>query len=960
MFPRLFKPKWEHPDPGVRAAALAEIEVPAETLARVAAEDPDAGVRMAALARVLDLGLLAGIRAADPDDAVRGAAEARLLALICGPETDPPALDARLARLHEGVAPGLAARVAREARLPEVRLAAVGLLSDTGTLCAIASQDGVAAVRHAAFARIEEPAGWAQVARECRDRDRQVSRLAREKVEAHERAALALATAERLCQELEGLDPTSPDLAAACRRLAREWEGLGSPPPADLGERFERARAAAGEALARQEALGAQRRARCEELEALAGALAVSADEDPGALPERIRIALRSAGLRWGELEALAPVDPALERRFAAVVAELDGRAVRSERDARRARALEALLAAGHALLESPGPLTAARVADLQRRWERQPVPEGEALAGRLQGAFADLLQTLQGRLERQTDQRRKALEQAASDLQQLEQRLGEGALHDALSLVDRIRHRLRVAGDLNRRESERLERRLHHLQPRIEELRRWRHWGSGQAREELCQEMETLAASALAPSDLAQKVRAARDAWRRIDHDEGPAPQSLWHRFDAACTQAYEPYRRQLEQQARARERHLETRRAQVQELEALEQATDWEHPQWSEVDQRLRDLQRRWERAAPVPRQPGKAVERAFREVLARVDGRLDAERAREVARRRALIERLQALAEAPDARGAVREAREAQQGWRPSVPAAQREERALWEAFRAARDAVFARSLAERAEADAGRRENLARKQAVCTALEELLHGEALADPHLGRRVQELERRWRETGPIPRDAERPLEERFRGLRARVAEARRDQVQARAGAELDGLQRRAELCAELERAALAGAPGAADLLAATRTAWEGLSPLAAQAEAPLRRRLECAAAAVDDSQARAALLRDLAGNRSRRLALCLELEVLAGVESPPEAREERMRLQVARLAQALRERRGDPASPWERLQALEREWYALGPVAADLWGPLGERFAAARAAARAQLGGPSPQRPP
>jgi len=955
MFPRLFKPKWEHPDPAVRVAALTEADIQPAVLERLAADDADPTVRQAAILRVGDLALLSRLAEADRAEAVRAAAQARVIELVCAPETAVPPIGERLSLLRGPMDSGIAARVVQDARSAEVRLGVLDRVADPEVLAAVACQDPVASVRRAAFDLIVDPAGWERVARECRDRDRQLSRVAREKVEAHERAAAELAKAEGLCAELEALLPGGPDLAAGSRRLLREWQGLAGPLPPAVVERFEGTQAAIAETLARREALEGERRGLCEEVESLlATAGGAETPVEARALAARIRVALRAAGLRWGELEAHERGDPALERRFDAAMRSTEGRAAGAERDARRAEALAGLLRAGREVLAAEGPLDAKRVAALQRRWDREPGPEGESLAGGAQAAFAELRRELEARLERESAQRLKALEQAEQELPALQEKLAEGALHDALAQVDRIRHRLRLAGDVDARRAARLERRLHDLQPRIEELRRWRHWGSARAREELCQEMEGLAVSALAPADLAVKARAARDAWRRIDHDEGPAPQTLWRRFDAACTQCYEPYRRHLEQQAAARDRHLETRRSLVQEIEALDQGTDWEHPDWAEVDRGLRDLRRRWDRASPVPRQAGKVVERAFREVYARVDAHLEAERAREVQRRRALIERLRQLASAPDARGSMREAREAQQAWRPTVPADQREEQALWEEFRAAREAVFARSAADREQADASRRKNLARREEVCAGLEALLAGEALDSAESGRRLQELEREWRDAGAVPRELERALEDRYRDLRARVSEARRDRGRARALGQLDGLGRRAELCTEVEQQALAGTSGESDaqaLVARVREAWSALSPLPAEVEAPVARRLERASAALVGPQGLEALRAELPANLSRRLTLCLEMEVLAGIDSPPEAREERMRLQVSRLAQALRDRRGEETSALERVQNLEGAWYALGPVAGDRWEALRGRFEAARAAARLQV---------
>jgi hypothetical protein len=78
----------------------------------------------------------------------------------------------------------------------------------------------------------------------------------------------------------------------------------------------------------------------------------------------------------------------------------------------------------------------------------------------------------------------------------------------------------------------------------------------------------------------------------------------------------------------------------------------------------------------------------------------------------------------------------------------------------------------------------------------------------------------------------------------------------------------------------------------------------------------------------------------------LCLKMEVEAGVDSPPEAAQDRMALQVERLNQGLGA--GDEgAAGLAQVEALEREWWGLGRLSGDTALALTRRFIAARDAA-------------
>src|SRR4051812_19598143 len=79
------RPRWEDPDPKVRADGVREI--PAEEqdrLVQIAGEDPDPIVRRAALRRVSSAEVLARIAGGDADAGVREKATAALLSLAVG------------------------------------------------------------------------------------------------------------------------------------------------------------------------------------------------------------------------------------------------------------------------------------------------------------------------------------------------------------------------------------------------------------------------------------------------------------------------------------------------------------------------------------------------------------------------------------------------------------------------------------------------------------------------------------------------------------------------------------------------------------------------------------------------------------------------------------------------------------------------------------------------------------
>jgi exonuclease SbcC len=933
MFTRLFKPKWTHPDPRTRCEALVAGEVSQEVLAKAAREDPDPAVRRCAVARLSDLESLAALVAAEPPGDLREAASRRQREVLATPLPGGPPLVARLQAMARAASPELGAHLAREAHEPEIRIAALELVRDTVTLCAIAIDDPVATVRRAALERIGDPQAWETVARGARNKDKQISRMARERLDGYRKLQSEQETAERVCAELEALAEVPPGAGSRQQllRLSSQWDQLETRAAAPLQERFAGARQQVATAIDRYLAVIDERQALCTALEELSTSLSGSDGDDPVSVAS-VQERLQQASARWQELIPAAAEDDPLSRRFAGLVSRIQGDSARLAIDQARTVPLRALAQQAAELLASTDELDEPRVRDLEHRWEALPRPVSARLAEALQQEFASRCELLRERLRRRANERRQALEEAADLIAAMDHRLTEGELERALSQRDQVRHLLKLAAGGDERKRAALQARLQRLHPRLEELREWRRWGSGNARERLCAELELLADSVLPAAEIATRVRTAREAWKRIDRAEGPAREELWQRFNQACTRAYAPYQQERRKQAERLAAHLAQKQALCTELDAFERDTDWKTVDWRAADRRVHTARERWRRIGPVPPRARKPLEKDYREVLGRLESHLDTERERELRRRRALIARVEQLATSLDPRSAIREVKEAQHAWPPTVSSAPELEQTLWNAFRSACDAVFSQAKEERAAADAERQANFDRKTALCNELEALLDG-AETDVHdVARRFAAAGTRWESIGPVPHLLERRLEGRYQALMKRFAERRQQEATAAAQGLLQGMRERAGLCERLERSVLEnilGEPDREALLEEARRAWEAFAPIEAQRGQGLRRRFDLASRALaGDVAARKELLDALPRNLARRRELCLQMEIAAGLDSPAEFGEARLRLQVSRLADALSHRQEGAGDDAGRLRDLLMDWYQTGPA--------------------------------
>jgi len=91
--------------------------------------------------------------------------------------------------------------------------------------------------------------------------------------------------------------------------------------------------------------------------------------------------------------------------------------------------------------------------------------------------------------------------------------------------LHDKIRSRLsnQALNDSARKD---VEGTVREAQSKLDEYRKWRHFGTQQARENLQGEVNKLLAEPPAsPKELAAQIKALRETWRKLDQDDGREP---------------------------------------------------------------------------------------------------------------------------------------------------------------------------------------------------------------------------------------------------------------------------------------------------------------------------------------------------------------------------------------------------------------------------------------------------
>jgi hypothetical protein len=627
-----------------------------------------------------------------------------------------------------------------------------------------------------------------------------------------------------------------------------------------------------------------------------------------------------------------------LATRFEQLVQNIHEQERILHRNLSRSARLRELLHQAESLLAQPSEVHDIDLKSLRQQWDGLEHPESPTLAGELQTRFEGLLDKLRDRLQKQLQHRDQEWQDVQELARQLEETAENGELQQATQLQEQTRQRLRRNIGLSRAQMAAIEERLQSCTGRINELRDWRRWATNQAREQICVTIEELIGLEDAdPTDIAQRIQQARQTWKDLDHKEGAAPKGLWKRFNSACERAYAPCQAYFEERVHERQQNLEKKAGLCEQLERFEIATDWQQIDWREADRLHRRSQEQWYKLGPINRSDRRNLDRRFHQAMQRLDGRLQAEREREIQRREQLIQQVQTRADSADLRAAIDTAKRAQAEWHPTVQAPPRQEQALWKAFRAACDAVFARRQNEQQAADDERQANLEHKQALCAEIESWSGGDSEQLARTQTRLQAIQHEWDDIGPVPKTEQRAISQRFEAAIEYFTQHERALRRLNAQEAFDNVRERARLCAEME--ALLAKPADDARFATIQQAWTHLPTAPGPLLEPIQRRFATVCQALHDLDQALTLRERLERNLERKYVWCVCMEIIAGLESPSDQAQLRMEYQVARLSASL----AGAATKTDSLhdaQQLQEQWLLTGalPIAAVM--ALDERF--------------------
>jgi hypothetical protein len=879
----LFRPLHEHADPAQRMLGVQALPPDAPELAQLLQSDPAPEVRAAAAQQCADLSTLVAAWNAEAVPDVRNAL-ATSLGKALAATSDGATAQALLE--NESCTDAIRAAVAHQTEDAARRGIAIARISDEEVLVELALGAAHAPTRLAAADRVQSPQALQRLADGAQDKDRGVARKARRRVDAINRRLSQAVEADAILAQAEALVEQPGPIVKVAIDIERRWKALDLGDDPDRRARWESATHALQARFNREHEAQRTRvqyeRRLAEWTEALKGVPA--SDTLPGLRTELAD--LRAHAQESNDTATLAALEQGEQQL------------------AQWEHTLQALAGAEALVIEAEQLAAGTPIDDAQlpQRWQALDLAvRTPALTRRFEAALLVIEQRRLAYVRAAKEHEGASRQQLHTLLHTAEQALAAGQLQAARAAADSARALKPNAGSLPKPTVQRLSRVIQQLV----ELERWESFGQHSARVQLCERAEELTKATLDPSQLAAEVQKVRAEWKTLDSQHANVPKSLWERFDSACEKAYAPAAQHFAQQAAQRKQARKQREEFIDAATLHAQSLLNEPRDWRAIAHFLRDTDQKWHGSDLGSVDPGawKKVDAQLRAALTPLRDALAQARNQAKTERAALVAQATALAEKALDRDAPGQVRALQARWKEhatAMPLAPRDERVLWEQFRAACDAVFSTRDNKRKEAENRKHENRRAFEVLCEQLEQLAHAADKDDAEIRRLQRELQAQWKTAATGAESPPPGLDQRFRSARTAVEAMLTARTRAREAEVWRALVAKERLCEELDALVLANQEPEQTRSAAEQIEhrWSTLPPLAdAWEKKVLARRAAALDALGGDEDARLDHVDRIEEEKEARGEDLAALELLLGLETPADLRAQRLAVQAKHL---------------------------------------------------------------
>ncbi len=468
---------------------------------------------------------------------------------------------------------------------------------------------------------------------------------------------------------------------------------------------------------------------------------------------------------------------------------------------------------------------------------------------------------------------------------------------------------------------------------------RDWELWANLNQKTELCDIIESIAASLNEEDDFhgsANLVRDAQAKWKAIGPVARDKSDDIWIRFRSGCDKIFS--------QCFEKKRALHNKLAEVVNLSNYNEATE-----------KVKEIQKKWNVIGMLPLSMEKDLRDSFQSICDNFFEqrrayfkKRDDERKENLIIKKELCEQAEALSDSTDWNTTAEKLKNLQQKWKETGPVPKLDGDDLWEKFQTSCNTFF--ENLENVKPD-----NLTKKEELCEEVEELLSS-ILDESNIeiaSRKVMELQREWKKIGPVPKEHIEPIWQRFHTSCEEIFAKRREYQEKRQEkwAENQILKEKLVIKAE-EFSDSTDWENTPQKLKDLQAEWKNIDPASRKAEQELWERLTsaCDSFFIRRRTFFENLEKERQDNLKKKEDLCLTLELLSKILLEDSILDYNDNIPIAEQLSKAMELRNEVVVPGEekvtrgnvirKVKQIQAEWKNIGPVPNNYDRELWERF--------------------
>ena len=301
-------------------------------------------------------------------------------------------------------------------------------------------------------------------------------------------------------------------------------------------------------------------------------------------------------------------------------------------------------------------------------------------------------------------------------------------------------------------------------------ELREYDFRKNLEAKTRLCEQAEALCEE----EDVIQannQLQNLHQEWKETGPVAKEIREELWNRFKAASTIVRKKHQAHFEARKAEEENNLAQKEALCAEIENINLDELKTFAQWDDMTKKIIELQTKWRTIGYAPQKMNTSIFERFRKACDKFFEQksnfyhsLKENLSQNMAKKKALVEKAEALTNSTDWRATADAMIQMQKEWKEIGTVPRKAAESLWNRFIAACDHFFEEKQKAESEIQGEQKANLEKKTAIVEALKALV-AEGEAKDVMGK-VKELQKQWNAVGHVPFRDKDKLYQQYRAV--------------------------------------------------------------------------------------------------------------------------------------------------------------------------------------------------